>query len=96
MNSGAKMDFQDYYQRTPLGYVAKMGKFKGLEYLLSAGADATLSDDWGYPPLFEAIQHNHHSSLQALIRDRPILLAKDINGSSALHIAAQYGVWKID
>lgn len=91
VNSGAKIDFQDCYQRTPLGYAAKMGKFKGLEYLLSVGADATLSDNWGCPPLFETIQHNHHTSLQALIRARPILLAKDINGSSALHIAAQYG-----
>lgn len=91
VSSGAKIDFQDCHQRTPLGYAAKMGKFKGLEYLLSAGADATLSDLWGCPPLFEAVQHNHHSSLQALIQHRPIPLAKDINGSSALHIAALYG-----
>ena len=91
VKGGAKLDFQDCHQRTSLGYAAKMGKFRGVEYLLSAGADASICDSWGYAPLFEAVQHNHHSSLQAIVQHRTIPTIRDQNGSSVLHIAALYG-----
>ena len=53
VKGGAKLDFQDCHQLTSLGYAARMGKFRGLEYLLSAGADASICDSWGYPPLLK-------------------------------------------
>lgn len=90
VSSGAKLNSQDCHQRSPLGYAAKMGKFKGLEYLLSAGADAGLVDIWGFPPLFETLQHNHHKCLRRLLQHSPVPNLTDINGMSALHVAALY------
>lgn len=91
LRGGADINFQDCHRRTSMGYAAKMGKFRGLDFLLSHGADETLTDAWGFPPIFEAVQHNHHSSLAALIRHRPLSLVKDVNESSIFHIVASYG-----
>lgn len=88
VNSGANLNSQDCHQRSPLGYAAKMGKFKGLEYLLSVGADSGLVDNWGYPPIFESLQHNHHNCLRRLLQHSPMPILTDINGMSALHVAA--------
>ena len=90
VSGGANLNSQDCHQRSPLGYAAKMGKSKGLEYLLSAGADARLVDMWLFPPLFEALQHNHHKCLRSLLQHNPVPLLTDINGMSALHVAALY------
>ena len=91
LRGGADINFQDCHRRTSVGYAAKMGKFRGLDFLLSHGADETLTDAWGFPPMFEAVQHNHHSSLKVLIRHRPISLVKDVYESSIFHIVALYG-----
>ena len=88
VKGGANLNSQDCHQRTPLGYAAKMGKFKGLKYLLSVGADANLVDIWGFPPLFEVLQHNHHDCLRSLLQNDPVPTLTDVNGMSALHITA--------
>ena len=90
VTGGANLNSQDCHQRSPLGYAAKMGKSKGLGYLLSAGADAWLVDIWGYPPIFETLQNNHHKCLRSLLQHSPMPILTDINGMSALHVAALY------
>ena len=90
IDSGANLNSQDCHQRSPLGYAAKMGKLKGLEYLLAAGADAGLVDMWGFPPLFETLQQNHHECLRKLLQHGPVPILTDVKGMSALHIAALY------
>ena len=67
-----------------------MGKFRILEYLLSAGADPSVCDSWGSSPLLEAIQHSGRGSLQAIIKHEPSLFIQDMDGSSVLHIVALY------
>ena len=90
VNGGANLNSQDCHQRTPLGYAAKMGKSNGLGYLLSAGADTRRIDVWGFPPLFEALQNNHPECVRILIQHDPKLVCIDIDGMSALHVAALY------
>ncbi len=90
VSCGAKLNSQDCHQRTALGYAARMGKFKAVEYLLSSGANAGLVDIWGFPPLFECLRHNHHRCLRILLQHGPVPICADINGMSALHIAALY------
>lgn len=90
VNRGANLNSQDCHQRTPLGYAAKMGKSKGLEYLLCAGANTRLIDMFGFPPLFEALQNNHPECLRILLQHDPAPFCYDVNGMSALHVAALY------
>ena len=90
VNGGANLNSQDCHQRTPLGYAAKMGKTKGLGYLLSAGADTRRVDIWGFPPLFEALQNNHPECLRLLLHHDSAPVFLDNNGRSALHVAALY------
>ena len=68
-----------------------MGKSKGLEYLLSAGAETGLVDIWGYPPIFTTLQNNHQECLRILLQHDPnVPILTDIGGRSALHVAALY------
>ena len=90
VNGGANLNSQDCHQRTPLGYAAKMGKSQGLGYLLSAGADTSRIDMFGFPPLFEALQNNHPECVRILLQHDSTLVCIDIDGTSALHVAALY------
>ena len=90
VNAGANLNSQDCHQRTPLGYAAKMGMSKGLGYLLSTGADTRRIDMFGFPPLFEALQNNHPECLRILLQHDPAPVCFDVNGMSALHVAALY------
>ena len=90
VNGGSNLNSQDCHQRTPLGYAAKMGKSKGLGYLLSAGADPGRDDIFGFPPLFQALQNNHPECVRILLQHDLASVFLDISGMSALHVAALY------
>ena len=90
VDGGANLNSQDCHQRTPMGYAAKMGKFQGLRYLYSAGADAGRVDIYGFPPLFEALQNSHPDCLRFLLQHDPTRVFVASNGMSALHVAALY------
>ena len=92
VDAGADINWRDCHKRTSLGYAAKRGVARGVEFLLSRGADPHIPDHWGYTPLCEVVHENHHQALKILLQvDNIITTAKTKEGKSILHIAALHG-----
>jgi hypothetical protein len=89
VDAGADLNWRDCHKRTSLGYAAKRGVVRAVDYFLSRGADSHIPDHWGYTPLCEAIHENHHQVLWRLLQvDGIITSAKTVDGKSILHLAA--------
>lgn len=75
------------HNQTPLYYAAKYGNANLVKYLLSKGADPTISDQYGVNPLIIAAQRNDIRMLQVIIAKggKKILDAKNpVTGETAL------------
>lgn len=92
VDAGADINWRDCHKRTSLGYAAKRGVTRAVEFFLSRGADPHIPDHWGYTPLCEAVHENHHQVLRILLQvDGIVTTAKTKEGKSILHIAALHG-----
>jgi ankyrin repeat protein len=92
VDAGADINWRDCHKRTSLGYAAKRGVARAVEFFLSRGADPHIPDHWGYTPLCEAVHENHHQVLRILLQvNGMITTAKTKEGKSILHIAALHG-----
>jgi ankyrin repeat protein len=92
VDAGADLNWQDCHKRTSLGYAAKRGVVRAVDFFLSSGADPHIPDHWGYTPLCEAIHENHHQVLWRLLQVNDIITtAKTVDGRSILHLAAIHG-----
>lgn len=88
---GADINAQDCHERTALGYAAKHNHFKSLECLLENVADASLADNWGFSPLFEAVKVSHHESLRLLVLYGAKCKGETIQKQNLLHLVAKQG-----
>jgi len=91
IDTGANLNMRDCHDRTALGYAAKRGRARVLEFLLSYGADASIPDTWGYTPLFEGVQQNHHQVLQILLQCNQGSDSRVIGRNSIAHLVSKYG-----
>ena len=97
LNHGARID-QGIASSgaTPLFIACQHGQTAAVEVLLSAKADATLSDGTGATPLYVACQNGHLAAVELLLRLRPTsdataLDAAKATGATPLYVAAQKG-----
>ncbi|CEJ82045.1 hypothetical protein VHEMI02137 [[Torrubiella] hemipterigena] len=68
---GVDLDSRDCFMRTPLFHAAGKGKVQMVKHLLSKGADHTARDIYHATPLFVAMRHEHHESLEPLVAACP-------------------------
>jgi ankyrin repeat protein len=63
IDAGADPNWRDCHKRTSLGYAAKRGVVRAVDFFLSCVADPHIPDHWSYTPLWEAIRENYHQVL---------------------------------
>jgi ankyrin repeat protein len=89
VEQGTALDVRDRRLRTALGYAARIGNFKHVQYLLAQGADPNIADEFNVLPMLEAVRNNFHDILRILL---PVSDPLEIQpyGSSLLHWVAMY------
>ena len=86
-----KPDAQDGKNRTGLCCAVSYDQVHIVEYLLNAGANVNLVNDWGFVPLFDSVRANSHKCLPLLFRSGANYRFIGSNGWSILHFAAAAG-----
>jgi ankyrin repeat protein len=78
---------------TALHYAALGGHAEVLSYLLEQGADASIRNDAGRTPLIVAVDKGHVGAVRVLVQHTgtQALLQGDMEGKTALHLAAREG-----
>jgi len=82
------------YERgaTPLMFATEHGYVTTLYKLIEKGANVNITDNHGMTPLMYAAERGHLTTVQALLSAPGIdMNAKSLIGTTALHMAANYG-----
>ena len=86
------LDAQSTNGWTAVMIAAAKGFDGALKQLVEAGADANLADVYQWSPLMRAIDNKHREVINYLLAlPGPALNEINENGSTALHVAAQFG-----
>ncbi len=86
------LDAQSTNGWTAVMIAAAKGFDTALAQLVAAGANANLADVYQWSPLMRAIDNKHAVVVEYLLLQPDIVIDfTNENGSSALHVAAQYG-----
>ena len=91
---GLYVDIEDAKGRTPLVFAVDRGNVKVVEYLISEGADASISNYLGNNALHVACEpHDHSKEIVELLLAKGDVKVTDANkkGVTPLHVAARYG-----
>ena len=67
LEEGANIDNRAWTGFTPLAVACQNNHLANVVSLLKAGADASLGDNYGAPPIHKAAQRDHHSVLKVLL-----------------------------
>ncbi|GBM10478.1 Putative ankyrin repeat protein FPV245 [Araneus ventricosus] len=85
---GGDPNHRDQFQDTLLHIASKIqGSYDVVKELVEAGADVNLANFLRQTPLHVAVMHRNRDVVNALIRFRALVNAKDCLGNSALHYA---------
>eukprot|EP00730_Choanoeca_flexa_P015386 TRINITY_DN7054_c0_g1_i5.p1 TRINITY_DN7054_c0_g1~~TRINITY_DN7054_c0_g1_i5.p1 ORF type:complete len:718 (+),score=186.16 TRINITY_DN7054_c0_g1_i5:227-2380(+) len=88
------VNVMDLEQNTPLIHAARQSNMHAVQALLTAGADASLTDNRGMTPAMHAAAQSDDASLQLLLAaSQSSLNVKDINGWTLLHWGAAVGCY---
>lgn len=82
---GAKVNFRDLDERTPLHLACACGHILVVDALLRAGADMTLRDRWGSTPQQEAANNGHANIVDFLAKFRRIAAGGKVEGELRSH-----------
>ncbi|XP_067937182.1 transient receptor potential cation channel subfamily A member 1-like isoform X2 [Watersipora subatra] len=94
----SQMNEEDISGCTPLHYASKIGNLPSLMSLLALGARVTCTDKSKQSPLHFAAMYGRFQTCKRILKDpqgKFIINMSDVNGRSALHLAAQFGNVKI-
>jgi ankyrin repeat protein len=87
---------RDQDGKTALHLASERGFTKIVELLVAAGSDVNNITGLNYQTaLHLAVENKHHNAAVYLIQNRTDLTVKDINGKTALDIAAEHGLTSI-
>lgn len=81
----------DYSGTTGVGIAATQGRLVILRALIAAGADLTITDQYGCPPIIHAAGRSHHACVLALLQAGVDPDSRTSCGSTAVYSAATQG-----
>ena len=67
IHHGAQVNSNGFHERSALGWAAREGHTKCVEFLLKHGADVGLSDKFGFTPLYLAMYFKHMDCIEAIV-----------------------------
>lgn len=92
VEKGAKVDFKDFQDRTPLHEAAYYGHVHLVEYFIERGATINTVDKFGQTPLFRAVDGGRHDCVELLVKRKAETNLLDSMEVSPQHIAAFQGL----
>ena len=90
LEDGADIDFEHFFNATPLVYAASKNMFAALRFLIKAGASVDSTTQSGETSLHAAAKSGYVEIVQELIKSGACVNSIDKTGQTPLHFAAAH------